>query len=228
MFRPFQEKRGITSIQCKAVSTVMVLLLSIPAVAADADAVPSAMAHSYGRVWLNGLAAPSHSPLFPGDKLQTDLNSTANISAPNLSLTIQPGSLADFEPHTLVLETGAANISTAARMSARAGDVEIVPVSNAWTNFKVTHLNGQIQIIALKGDLQLDDGQQTDTLHEGQQATEDESQGTTTQKPHRPTRGKFIKKKYVIYAAIAGGTAAGIWAIVDATSGSSSVSPTTP
>jgi hypothetical protein len=228
MFSPMQQAHAHSSIGRKALSIFLGVVVSVPAVAAGTDTTPSAMANTYGTVWINGSVAPSHLPLFPGDRLQTGENSTIRISSSGSSLTMQADSLAEFERGALVLETGSAKISTAARMSVRAGEVDVVPASSAWTDFQLTNADGKIQIIALKGDLQLTDGQQTDTLQEGQQATQEDAPPATSQKPHRPTRGKFIKKKYLIYAAIAGGTAAGIWAIVDATSGSSPASPTTP
>jgi hypothetical protein len=219
---------ALSSFLRKILSIFLGVVVALPAVAADTDTTPTAMANIYGTVWINGSVAPSHSPLFPGDQLQTGESSSVRISSSGSSLTVQPDSAAQFESGALVVETGTASIGTAVRMSARAGGIQVVPVSSAWTAYQLTNTNGSVEIVALKGDLQLTDGQQTDTLNEGQQATEDSASPTTVQKPHRPTHGKFIKKKYVIYAAIAGGTAAAIWAIVDATSGSPPASPTTP
>jgi hypothetical protein len=57
-------------------------------------------------------------------------------------------------------------------MFARAGIVTAIPVSSAPTEFELTDVNGAVQIVALKGDLQISDGSQTMTLRQGQQATQ--------------------------------------------------------
>jgi hypothetical protein len=74
-------------------------------------------------------------------------------------------------------------------MATTAGDVTISPSSNAWTEFNVTDLDGTVRIAARKGDLMINDGNQTTTLAQGQETTREETSDTTDKK------GKGKKKK---------------------------------
>ena len=48
------------------------------------------------------------------------------------------------------------------------------PVSNAWTEFNVTDVDGTVRIAARKGDLSITDDNGTVTLAQGQETTRDE------------------------------------------------------
>jgi len=83
-----------------------------------------------------------------------------------------------FEGGAVQVEHGSVTLVTSKGMFARAGTVTAAPASSAWTQFELTDVNGTVQIVALKGDLQISDGSRTTTLSQGQQATQKDSNET--------------------------------------------------
>jgi ferric-dicitrate binding protein FerR (iron transport regulator) len=58
-----------------------------------------------------------------------------------------------------------------------AGEVTVAPATSAWTEFEVTDVDGTVQIVARKGDVNISDGSGTSsTLPQGEETTRDESQ----------------------------------------------------
>jgi hypothetical protein len=64
-------------------------------------------------------------------------------------------------------------------------------VSNAWTEFNVTDVDGTVRIAARKGDLTVTDDEGTVTLAQGQETTRDEQsdQGDKKKKERRRSDG---------------------------------------
>lgn len=222
-------ERFATRFQKKLVCWTLIALTPAYAASGDSGQGATAFALAYGNVSLNGTKAPTCSPIFPGDSLRTTANSLVRIGSSGSSVTVQPHTLITFQGGGVTLGNGTVEMSTFKRMAAQAGDVTVVPVQNVQTEFEVARFNGVVQIFAKKGELALSSGTETTRLAEGEQATEEEPSAGGGGRPAQAVRGKFVKKRYVIAAAIAVGVAIGIWEIVDATGGSSrSISPTTP
>jgi hypothetical protein len=222
-------ERFATRFQKKLVCWTLIALTPAYAASGDPGRGGTAFALAYGNVLLNGTKAPIYSPIFSGDSLRTTADSQVRIGSSGSSVTVQPYTLVTFHGEGVILGNGTVEMSTSRKMAAQAGDVTIVPAQNVQTEFEVARLNGVVQIFAKKGDLALSSGTETTRLAEGEQATEEEPSTGGGGRPAQAVRGKFVKKRYVIAAAIAAGVAIGIWEIVDATSGSSrSISPTTP
>ena len=158
---------------------MMIAVVPMSLMAADSGA---AMLYAKGTAWLNGSAVPRSSAIFPGDLVQTKPDSLANINASGSSVMILSDSLIKFEGNAVSVEHGRVTVATSKGMSTRAGDVTVAPASNAWTEFEVTDVNGQVQIVARKGDVSISDGSQTSTLPQGQQTTRDESQSSNKKK----------------------------------------------
>ena len=114
------------------------------------------------------------SAIFAGDLVQTRSDSAANIHAPGSSITVLGDSLIQFEGTSLKVEHGGVSVSTSKSVAATAGDVRVTPVSNAWTEFNVTDVDGTVRIAARKGDLSITDDNGTVTLAQGQETTRDE------------------------------------------------------
>jgi hypothetical protein len=150
------------------------IIVSLPASLMAADA-GVAMARPYGTAWLNGAATEQASTIFPGDLVQTNGNSAINIRSAGSSVTVLSDSLVKFEGGAVSVEHGRVKLVTSKGMSASAGSVTVAPASNAWTEFEMTDVAGKVQIVALKGDLQISNGSQTTTLAQGQQATQKDS-----------------------------------------------------
>lgn len=132
------------------------------------------MLYADGPAWLNGSHVPDSSAIFAGDLVQTRSDSAANIHAPGSSITVLGGSLVKFEGVSLKVEHGGVSVSTSKGVATTAGDVRVAPLSNAWTEFNVTDINGTVRIAARKGDLTVTDDNGTVTLAQGQETTRDD------------------------------------------------------
>jgi hypothetical protein len=173
----------------KMVSCVLLFLFPGSMFAADTNA---AMLYTNGAAWVNGAHVPrSSSAIFFGDLLQTRSDSVANINEPGSTITVFSDSLVQFEGSSVMIEHGGVTVSTSRGIGTTAGDVKVAPASNGWTEFNVTSLDGIVRIAARKGDLTINDGNETFTLAQGQETTRDQSSGDN----EKDSKGKKKKKK---------------------------------
>ena len=100
---------------------------------------------------------------------------SANISATGSTVLVLNDSFIRFDGDALKLEHGGITVSTFKSLSARAGDVKIVPYKNVLTEFEIKDVDGRVRIAARKGDLTISDHNGTTTLAQGQETTRDES-----------------------------------------------------
>jgi len=170
----------------RMVSCVLLLIVPASLLAADSGA---AMLYAAGAAWLNGSHVPKSSAIFAGDLVQTRSDSAANIHAPGSSITVLGDSLVQFEGTSLKVEHGGVSVSTSKGIFTTAGDVRVAPVSNAWTEFNVTDVDGTVRIAARKGDLTVTDGNGTVTLAQGQETTRDEQSDQSKDKKKDKKRG---------------------------------------
>jgi len=215
----------------RMVSCVLLLMVPGSLLAADSGA---AMLYANGAAWLNGSHVPNSSAIFAGDLVQTRSDSAANIHAPGSSITVLGDSLVQFEGASLKVEHGGVSVSTSKGVATTAGDVRVAPVSNAWTEFNVTDIDGTVRIAARKGDLTITDDDGTVTLPQGQETTRNEQSDQTDKKKKEKKRavgavpaagGGVLNSPIAIgvgAAAIGGLT---IWVL---TRSSNPVSPATP
>jgi hypothetical protein len=216
----------------KMVSCVLLLIVPASVFAADSGA---AMLYANGAAWLNGSHVPNSSAIFAGDMVQTRSDSAANIHAPGSSITVLGDSLVKFEGASLNVEHGGVSVSTSKGVATTAGDVRVAPVSNAWTEFNVTDIDGTVRIAARKGDLSITDDNGTVTLAQGQETTRDEQsdQGNKKRKDTKRGNGGAVPAAGggVLNSPIAIGAGAAaiggvtIWVL---TRSSNPVSPATP
>jgi len=163
----------VRSVFGRVVSGLLLLLFPASLFAADSDA---AMLYTNGIAWVNGSGVPrASSAIFSGDLLQTRSDTVANINSAGSSITVHMDSLVQFEGSSLKIEHGGLTISTSKAIAATAGDVKVAPVSDSWTEFNVTDVDGTVRIAARKGDLTISDDKSTTTLAQGQETTRDES-----------------------------------------------------
>ena len=135
----------------------------------------SAMLYANGAAWLNGSEVPKSAAVFSGDLLQTRSDSTANIQAAGSTVMVLADSLVKFQGPAVEIEHGAVRITTSHSLAAQAGDVTVKPVSNVWTEFQVTDVDGRVRIAANKGDVTVQDDKGTTTVSQGQQTTRDDT-----------------------------------------------------
>jgi len=195
-----------------------------------ADSSP-AMLYSKGTAWINGSTVPHTSTVFPGDLVQTQSDSMANINASGSSVVILADSLVKFEGPEVSLEHGGLTVATSKGMVTHAGDVTVTPASKGWTEFEVKQgSDGTVQVVAQKGDVTVSDGSNTSTVPQGQQTTVD-SQENKKKKRRKvggavpAAGGSVLDSPIVIYggAAAVGGLVT--WVLLQ---GSSPVSATQP
>jgi hypothetical protein len=167
----------------RAVCCLLVFLF--PAQMLLAGETASAMLYTNGPAWLNGSEVPKSAAVFSGDMLQTRSDSTASIQSSGSNVMVLADSLVKFEGPAVELEHGAVRVTTSHGLAAHAGDVTVTPVSNSWTEFQVTDVDGRVQIAANKGDLNVQDDKGTTTVTQGQQTTRDDTSDTEKKKKKR-------------------------------------------
>ncbi len=163
-------------------SIVLAMLLPGQLLAADSA---SAMLYANGAAWVNGSTVPKSAAVFVGDLVQTRPDSTAHLSTSGSSVMVLADSLVKFEGPAVEIEHGAVRVSTAQGLATRAGEVTVKPAGSSWTEFQVTDVDGQVQIVATKGDLTIQDQQGTTTIQEGQQTTRDDTSNPEQKKKKR-------------------------------------------
>ena len=207
-----------------------IMLVVVPVSLWAADSSP-AMLYSKGTAWINGSTVPHTSTVFPGDLVQTQADSMANINASGSSVVILADSLVKFEGPEVSLEHGGLTVATSKGMITHAGDVTVTPASKGWTEFEVKQgSDGTVQVVAQKGDVTVSDGSNTSTVPQGQQTTVD-SQENKKKKRRKvggavpAAGGSVLDSPIVIYggAAAVGGLVT--WVLLQ---GSSPVSATQP
>jgi hypothetical protein len=161
------------SVLGRVVSGLLLILFPVSLFATDSE---TAMLYTNGIAWVNGSGVPrATSAIFSGDLLQTRSDTVANINSAGSSITVHRDSLIQFEGSSLKIEHGGLTVSTSKGIAATAGEVKVVPASDAWTEFNVTDVDGTVRIAARKGDLLISDGKDTATLAQGQETTREES-----------------------------------------------------
>jgi len=208
-----------------------ILVAVVPASLWAADSSP-AMLYARGTAWINGGAVPRTSAVFPGDMVQTRVDSMASINASGSSVVVLADSLIKFEGPTVGLEHGGLTVATSQGLGTHAGDVTVVPVSNGWTQFEVKQASdGTVQIMAQKGDVNVSDGSTTSTLAQGQKMAVDSSAEKKKKKRRKgggaipASGGAVLDSPYVIYggAAAVGGLLT--WVLLQDSTPVSSVAP---
>jgi hypothetical protein len=155
------------------VCCVLLFLFPSAIFAADSNA---AMLYTNGAAWVNGSHVPRFSSaIFSGDLLQTRSDTVANIDEPGSTITVLADSLVEFQMSSMHIEHGGVTVSTSRQVTTVAGDVNVKPVSSAWTEFNVVDTDGTVKIAAKKGTLSITYGKEVFTLAQGQEATRDES-----------------------------------------------------
>ena len=202
---------------------LMLVIFPVSLMAADTSA---AMLHAKGTTWLNGVPTPSSSAVFPGDLVQTDAGSAAQITDSGSSVSVLPGSLVKFEGKALGLSHGGVSVATSKKFSAHIGEVMVAPVSDGWTEFQLNEMDGKVQIVARKGDLSVTDESGSTTVAAGQQTTRYASSDNRRGGGAAPAAGGGVLDSPIIIGV--GGAAVGAlvtWVLLQ---GSKPLSPQVP
>jgi len=169
-----------------------------------------AMLYGRGPVSLNGKPLPKSSAVFPGDLIQTQSDSLANLDTSGSAVTVLPDSLVKFEGNSIAVEHGSVSVATSGGLIATGKGATVTPVSGKWSKFELGDANGTLRIVADKGEVNVNCGNEATTLAEGEQVSPDES-GKCNKKRRKlgaaplPGHGGVFTNPYVL-AAEAGTT----------------------
>jgi hypothetical protein len=219
----------------------MVALCPLSLTAADTG---SAVLHSQGGVWVNGAEIASSTVVFPGDVLETKPGFVANLDAEGSSVLIQPESVVKFQGTFLGLEHGSVAVGTSTSMSVHVNCIKVEPVSIERTQYEVSDVNGTVQVAARKNDVNITQGgilkktpvqngtspsaTQSATVHEGQQATRDESAACGAAARPGGGTGNGLNTKWLEIGGAAGGGILVLCLLLCKGSSPSNVSPSQP
>lgn len=145
-----QLQRSSTAVILLGVSLVVLPLIVPPVIAAPPD---GAMVYVKGSVWLNGSGIPGSSAVLPGDKVQTNGDSFANIRGAGMNLMVAPDTLVNFKSGGMELNRGFIALDGGSSFTVDAGVATIVPVGNKWTHIEIRRTEDEVRILA--GDAQL-------------------------------------------------------------------------
>ena len=218
------------------VSWAMILLFPLSLLAADTG---SAIVRGSGGVWVNGSEVADSSAVFPGDLLETKPGFIANLDAEGSSVLIQGESVIKFQGDYLVLEHGSVAVGTSTSMSVHVNCIKVEPLSNERTQYDVTDVTGTVQVAAHKNDVNIRQGgalrktssetnsSQSGIVHEGQQATREESVACGA--AARPEgAGHALNTKWLEIGGAAGGGALVLCLLLCKGKGPTNVSPSQP
>jgi hypothetical protein len=213
----------------------MIVVLPMSMMAQDSA---RAMLHSDGGVWLNGNPAPSSSAIFTNDLIQTQKGTTAKIDADGSTAMVQSETIVQFDGDELALDHGGLELNTSREMRVRVNCVTVIPLSQEWTRYDVTDVDGRVTVAALEHDVKIhyrtgiarqskEAGSSSDvTVHQGEQVTRDDRCGAAVRDARViDANGPLLNS---VWAKAAGLTVIGVltcWALCR---GSEPVSPAAP
>jgi hypothetical protein len=147
-----------------------------------------AMLRTDGGAWLNGNPAPASSAIFPHDVVQTQKEHTAKIDAEGSTATVQPDTIVQFEGDELVLDHGSLQVNTSRGMKVRVNCLTVIPMTQEWTRYDVTDVDGKATVAAYQNDVKIHyqgaavrksqpAGASDLIVHQGEQVTREERCG---------------------------------------------------
>ncbi|HLV85675.1 MAG TPA: hypothetical protein VKV39_01780 [Candidatus Sulfotelmatobacter sp.] len=203
--------------------------------------VPGAILHTQGGVWVNGYEAQDAAAVFDGDVLQTKPGFSAKLDLEGSSVLVQPESVIKFHGDSLTLDHGSVSVGTSRSFKVLVKCITVVPVTNDWTSYDVTDVNGTVQVAAIKSDVNVNHSgsqgakqekaqpeasdSQKASVHQGEQKSYNESDLCGA--PLNPTgAGSLLNPKWI--AAGAAGVGVLIWILIHGGGGQTPMSASQP
>jgi len=190
-----------------------------------------AMLHGKGPVLLNGNPLPTNSSaIFPGDSIQTQPESAADITVSGASVIVLPGSTVKYEGNAIELEQGAVSVASSVGISTHTTGVIVTPHSSGWAEFDIAIVKGEVDIAARKGEMTVQCGNDTLTLPEGQEAVRDASGKCRRRKAAAiiPAGENPLLNRYVLIGGGIIGWVTVLCLFLCSTGGGQPASPSTP
>jgi ferric-dicitrate binding protein FerR (iron transport regulator) len=216
---------------------------SVPAQPPQGQADPAqpagAIIHTQGGVWVNGYEAQDSSAVFPGDLIETKVGFSANLSLDGSTVQLAAESVAKFQGDLLELDHGSVSVVTSKSFKVKVKCIKVIPILNESTHYAVTDVNGTVQVVARKLDVNVEhegghtkpspenEASQKASVHEGEQKNYDESQlcGAAIG-PTSPTSS--LSPKWIAGGAAGGGILICLVLHCFGGGGSKPISPTGP
>ena len=215
---------------------ILLILFPLALVAADTG---SALLHGSGGVSVNGTDVADSTSVFTGDVIETRPGFVANLDANGSSVLIQGESIVRFQGDYLVLDHGSVAVGTSTSMSVHVNCLKVEPLTNDRTQYDVTDVSGKVDVAAHKNDVTIkssgvlrkaasqNDTGQSETVHEGQTASREESTACGAAAPTEGA-GSPLNTKWIEIGAGVGGGVIVLCLLLCKGKSTSSVSPTQP
>jgi hypothetical protein len=175
----------------------------------------SGMVYANGSASVNGTEIPKSVAVFPGDKLETNPDGSATIGTNGSSIMVFSDSLVKYEGSSVGVDRGSIRVNTASGFEAYACKVKARPVDNSATQYQFTHNDGHVTVIAMKGDVFVEDrqgaktdqesqtGKESNRVKEGEQTTRDDGCEVAAKSPrHAPSAPSSIGNPKILYPTI--------------------------
>jgi hypothetical protein len=134
----------------------LILLVAVPAPLLGQTPLgqtPEGILHTQGGVWVNGYEAHDASAVFTGDVIETKTGFSATLNVEGSTLLIEQETVGKLDSNLFELDHGSVSVTTSKTFRVRVKCVTVVPISEAWTQYDVTDVNGTIQVAARKSDV---------------------------------------------------------------------------
>jgi hypothetical protein len=232
------------SISRMIVAWALVVIVPVSLLGQTPSATSSAILHTQGGVWVNNNEANDSAAIFSGDTVETKTGFSANLILEGSAAMMQPESVGTLKDNLLELDHGGVAVETSKIFKVRTHCITVVPVSDDFTQYEVTNVNGSVHVAARKKDVNVEiDGrhkspvdnaanvgsQNGGSVHEGEEKSYDQSQLCAV--PEKLPEARGIQPKWY---AIGGGGAAAILVCVllpcwgGKGNNNNSISPTNP
>jgi hypothetical protein len=193
-----------------AVSMALTLLVPIQLLGQESA---SGMVYANGSTTVNGTEIPKSVAVFPGDKLETKPDASATIGTNGSSVMVFSDSLVKYEGTSVGVDRGSVRVNTSSGFEAYACEVKARPVDNSATQYQFTHNDGHVTVIAMKGDVFVEDrqGSKTDEsqrdkeskrVKEGEQATREDGCEVARSPRRAPSAPSSIGNPKILYPTI--------------------------
>ena len=104
---------------------------------------------------MDGNPAPNSSAIFLHDLVQTQRESRARIDTNGSTATIQPDTIVEFDRDELALERGSLQVNTSLGMRVRVNCITVIPLTQEWTRYDVTALDGRVMVVTYQNDVKI-------------------------------------------------------------------------
>jgi len=146
------------------------LAVILPAATMSAE-THAAMLYATNTVTLNGVGAERSSAVFAGDSIQTPANGAVRLTAEGSTVMVGPSTTLVYQGDAVRLGSGSTMVTTDKGMKTQVQRLQIAPVAQARTSYRVVRGGGQVMVAALHGSVKISDGSSEKMMAEGTATT---------------------------------------------------------